>query len=57
MIVVRIGSREMMTMFRCFKTLPVVCLWLGILSEFTSLAKFEKENTYSFVGASERMRF
>jgi len=49
-------SKEMMTMPRGFKAVLFVC-GLGILSEPTSLAKFGRENTYSFVRAPERKGF
>jgi hypothetical protein len=43
-------SREMMTMFKDFRVVHVICLWIyvlfGILREPTILVEFGKESTY-----------
>jgi hypothetical protein len=50
MLDVGIDSKEMMTVFRGFRVVHVICLWicvlLGILREPTNLAKFGRENIY-----------
>jgi hypothetical protein len=50
MLDVRTDSREMMIVFRGFRTIHVVCLWtcvlLGILRKRTSLAEFGGETIY-----------
>jgi len=54
-------SREMMTMFKDFRVVHVICLWIyvlfGILREPTILVEFGKESTYWLVGVLERKGF